>query len=76
MSKVETIYTGKELYHLTDSNGSYDAKISAKGDGSYDYYATNSNWKDHSHEHVDKNGNTTYYRDEGYNHSWEHRQAD
>lgn len=75
-NEVEVIYTGSELYHLTDNDGSYDAKISASDNGSYDYYDTNSDWNDHSHTHVDNDGNITYDRPEGYNHSWETRQKD
>ena len=73
---VEVTYTGSELYRLTDSDGSYDAKIDAKGEGSFNYYETESDWEDHSHKHVNSNGEIDYDRPEGYNHSWEHRQKD
>lgn len=45
-------------------------------DGAYAVYTTNSDWSDHTHQEVDRNGNETYYRDEGENHDWIHRQRD
>ena len=56
--KVDVKYTGKELFRLTGSDGSYNGKISAKGDGSFSVYETKSDWKDHSHTVYDKNGNS------------------
>src|SRR5699024_7593112 len=73
---VEVNYTGHELFRITSSDGSYDGKISAKGNGSFDVYTTRSGWKDHSHTHYDSNGNKTYDRPEGSSHSWSHRQKD
>jgi len=73
---VEVTYTGKELYHLTDKDGSYDGKIVARGEGAYAIFETKSDWKDHSHKEYDKNGNETYNRQEGKNHKWDHRQKD
>lgn len=74
--KVDVKYTGKELFRLTGNDGSYNGKISAKGDGSFSIYETKSDWKDHSHTVYDKNGNKVYDRPEGYNHPWDHRQKD
>lgn len=73
---VEVNYTGNELFRITGRDGSYDGKISAKGDGSFDVYTSKSGWKDHSHTHYDSSGNKTYDRPEGSNHSWSHRQKD
>lgn len=73
---VEVICTGSELFRLSDSDLGYDGKISAKGDGSFDLYETSSNWEDHSHVHVDENGNKVYDRNEGDGHKWRHRQND
>ena len=72
---VEVIYTGNELFRLNDENKyGYDAKISSKADGAFAYYSTTSNWDDHVHIEIDKNGNETYNRQEGDNHKWDHRQ--
>lgn len=72
---VEVIYNGTEIFRLDDENKyGYDAKISSKGDGAFSYYSTTSNWDDHVHIEVDKNGNETYNRQEGQNHKWDHRQ--
>ena len=40
--KVDVKYTGKELFRLTGNDGSYNGKISAKGDGSFSIYETKS----------------------------------
>lgn len=73
---VEVVYTGKEIYHLSDDDGTYDAKISEKSDGSVDLYETESDWDDHSHVHMSKEGETIYDRPEGQKHSWEDRFKD
>lgn len=72
---AEVIYTGNELFRLNDENKyGYDAKISSKGDGAFSYYSTTSNWDDHVHVEINKNGDETYRREEGDNHKWDHRQ--
>jgi len=73
--EVEVEYTGSEIFRLNENNDlGYDAKISSRGDGAFAYYSTSSNWNDHVHVEVDKNGNETYRREEGKNHDWDHRQ--
>ncbi len=76
MKDPEVNYTGDELYHLSDNEFGYDAKIEARENGAYALYETKSNWQDHSHTEYDENGNETYHRSEGYDHSWSHRQSD
>lgn len=44
----------------TDNDLGYDAKISSRREGALAYYSTTSNWNDHVHVEVDKNGNETY----------------
>ena len=73
---VEVNYTGRNLYHLTGSDGSYDGKIEAKSDGTTHVYGTRSGWDDHSHDVYDKYGNKVYSREEGYGHPWQTRNND
>ena len=74
---VEVNYTGSELFHLNDNTDlGYDGKIESRGDGAYAYYSTESNWNDHIHVEVNKNGEETYRREEGEDHTWSHRQRD
>lgn len=73
---VDVVYTGSELFHLADNDLGYDGKIEARGSGAYAMYTTSSNWDDHVHVEVNKNGDITYNRGEGENHSWDHRQRD
>lgn len=73
---VEVNYTGKNLYHLTCNNGSYDEKIETKSDGTTHHYKTESDWDDHSHDVYNSSGDKVYSRLEGYNHPWQTRDDD
>ena len=74
---VEVNYTGDELFHLNENTDlGYDGKIESRGEGAYAYYSTESNWNDHVHIEINKNGEETYHREEGKNHTWNHRQSD
>lgn len=74
---VEVNYIGNEIFHLNEDNDlGYDGKIESRGEGAFAYYSTSSNWNDHVHIEVNKNGNETYHREEGQDHTWDHRQRD
>lgn len=66
----------KVSIRLTDEDGSYNAKIEAKSDGTLHVYETKSAWRDHSHGVYGISGNCIYSRSEGYGHSWETRNDD